>query len=115
MEYSKKDDWQINKNVMERLVRAWIDTSKLKILTTKGNVEIKGDLEFTGQAKASIDSPIVIISMLKKLDSALKGIPRVRLIKYDFSSWRKAGAKWEYNPSREQQKKDEIEESDSQH
>ncbi|MFH1282840.1 MAG: hypothetical protein ABII27_04170 [bacterium] len=110
MEYSKKDDWRINRSITERLVRAWIDTTKLRINTTKGNVDIKGELNFTGQAKASIDSPMVIINMLKKLDYALKAIPNVKVIQYNFAGWSKQGLRWEYNPSKEQDKKDKKEE-----
>lgn len=106
MEYSKKDDWLINKSVLERLIRSWIDVSKLRINTTKGNVEIKGGLEFTGQAKAGIDSPVVIINTLKKLDPSLKAIPNVKTVKYDFSGWKKQGARWNYVPSKEQEKKE---------
>lgn len=96
----------INKSVLERLVRSWIDVSKLRINTTKGNVEIKGSLEFTGQAKAGIDSPVVIINTLKKLDPSLKAIANVKTVKYDFSGWKKQGVRWIYAPSRQQEKKE---------
>ena len=87
MEYSKKDDWQINKHVQERLVKAWIDVSKLRIYTTKGNVEIKGVLDFTGAGQVNMDSPIAVMNLLKKLDSSLKAVPKVRQISYSLTMY----------------------------
>ena len=108
MEYNQKDDWEINKHVLEFLVRAWFDTSKIRIATTKGNVEIKGNLLFTGQGKQNVDSPVVVMNLLKKVDSALKGIPKVRTVKYEFTGWKKSGIRWEYNPTKEQEKHDPL-------
>ena len=108
MEYSKRDDWQINKHVLEVLVRCWVETRKLRINTTKGNVDIKGELEFTGQGKANIDSPVVVINILKRIDSGIKAIPKVKSVIYSVAGWKKHGNRWMYAPTREMMREDEI-------
>jgi len=108
MEYSRKDDWQINKHVTELLVKRWIDVTKLRINTTKGNVDIKGALDFSGQEKANMDTPVVVINLLKKIDAALKGLPKVRTVSYTLVGWAKQGTRWAYAPTRDMMKKDEM-------
>ncbi len=91
---AKKEDWKINVKVKETLVRKWIDVSKLRINTIKGNVDIRGKLAFTGKAKDDYTTPIIIINALKQLDQTLKAIPGVKTIKYSFEGWKKMGGKW---------------------
>jgi len=101
MEYSRKLDWEINKNVKAELVRRWIDVNKLRISTTKGNVEIKGSLEFTGQGKNVYDSPVTVIHLLKNLESTIKALPTVKSIKFQLDTYKKTGTRWEYTSPKE--------------
>ena len=98
VEYSRKIDWQINNNVKIELVKRWINVQKLRITTTKGNVEVKGDLEFTGKASQDMEES-AIVSMLKTLDIALKGLPNVRNIKWELDCFKKVGARWQATKS----------------
>ena len=92
-DFDRKVDWQINNNIKVELVKRWIDVQKLRIMCTKGNVEIKGELEFTGKLAAERD-PTTVINFLKTLDLVLKGLPNVKSIKWDLHGWNKVGAKW---------------------
>ncbi len=96
MEYSRKIDWQINNAVKTELVKRWVDTSKVRISTTKGNVELKGSLEFTGQGTSIYDSPSTVMNMLKNLELAIKSLSNVRSVKFELDSWKKTGGRWEY-------------------
>jgi len=98
MDYSRKIDWQINNSVKTELVKRWIDTSKVRISTTKGNVEIRGALEFIGQGINIYDSPTTIMNMLRTLELAIKAISNVRSVKFELTSWKKTGGHWEYTP-----------------
>ncbi|MFH0947817.1 MAG: hypothetical protein V1833_02315 [Elusimicrobiota bacterium] len=94
MEYDRKIDWQINNNVKIELVKRWINVQKVRITTTRGNVEIKGDLEFTGSAAKDMEES-AIMNMLKTLDMALKGLPNIRDVKWDLDSFQKTGSRWQ--------------------
>jgi hypothetical protein len=93
MEYDKKIDWQINNNVKTELVKRWVNTQKLRITSTKGNVEIRGDLEFTGKYAGEMDNASTQ-SFLKTLDLALKGLPNLRSVKWQVTGWQRVGARW---------------------
>ena len=92
---SSKEDWKINNNVKIELVKRWINPAKLKINTTKGNVWIKGELEFTGKAKDEFTTPVVIVNVLKQLDLVIRAIPNVKSTKYEIVGWNRKGTKWE--------------------
>ena len=94
MEYDRKIDWQINNNVKIELVKRWINVQKLKITTTKGNVEIKGELDFTGTASKDMEAAS-ILNMLKTVDMALKGIPNTRDVKWNLDRFQRVGARWQ--------------------
>ncbi|MEW6556818.1 MAG: hypothetical protein AB1349_05620 [Elusimicrobiota bacterium] len=110
VEYSRKMDWQINNNVKIELVKRWINTQKLRITTTKGNTEIKGELEFTGKAAHDMEE-VAIMNMLKNLDMALKGVPNLRDIKWDLDLFKKVGSRWQpvksLKAEKEKEKKEE--------
>ncbi|MDO8734579.1 MAG: hypothetical protein Q7K21_05425 [Elusimicrobiota bacterium] len=106
MEYDRKIDWQINNNVKIELVKRWINVQKLKITTTKGNVEIKGELDFTGSAAKDLEESAVI-SMLKTLDMALKGIPNTRDVKWNLDRFQRVGARWQITKSLKAEKEKE--------
>lgn len=116
VEYDRKTDWQINNNVKIELVKRWINVQKLRITTTKGNVEIKGDLEFTGKALQDLEESAVM-NMLKNLDMALKGISNLRDVKWNLDCFQKVGSRWQAIKSlkierakKEKEKKREMEE-----
>ena len=112
MEYDRRIDWQINNNVKIELVKRWMNVQKLKITTTKGNVEIKGDLDFTGKAAQDLEESAVM-NMLKTLDMALKGIPNLRDVKWNLDCFQKVGSRWQMIKSlkadraKEKEKKEE--------
>ncbi|MBN1384847.1 MAG: hypothetical protein JW983_08205 [Elusimicrobia bacterium] len=94
MEYTRKMDWQLNNAVKTELVKRWVDTQKLRITTSKGYVEIKGELVFTGKLATDMDRA-AIISFLKTLDMMLKGLPNLRGVKWKLDAWQKVGVRWE--------------------
>ena len=94
MEYDRRIDWQINNNIKIELVKRWINVQKLKITTTKGNVEIRGVLEFTGTAAQDMEES-AILGMLKTVDMALKGIPNTRDVKWNLDRFQRVGARWQ--------------------
>ena len=98
MEYNRKIDWQINNNVKIELVKRWINVQKVRIITTNGNVEIKGELEFTGNDAKDMEES-AIMNMLKNLDMMLKGIPNIRDIKWNLDRFQRVGAQWHENKS----------------
>ena len=93
MEYSARIDWQINNNVKQELTKRWIDISKLRISTTKGVVEIKGAISFTGQAGGDTELS-TIMNKLKNIDRAIRGINYVRDIHWKLDNWKKIGSRW---------------------
>ena len=93
MEYTRKMDWQLNNNVKTELVKKWIDVQKLRITAVKGNVEIKGVLIFTGKFATDMDNA-AIVSFLKTIDMALRGLPNLRSVKWNLSGWQKIGVRW---------------------
>ncbi|MDD5687818.1 MAG: hypothetical protein PHE88_08315 [Elusimicrobia bacterium] len=108
VEYSRKMDWQINNNVKIELVKRWVDVQKLRICTTKGNVEIKGSLEFTGRAAQDLEA-VAVMNLLKNLDLALKGISNLRDVKWDLDCWKKVGSRWQpAKVSKEKEKEEEL-------
>ncbi|MFH1258664.1 MAG: hypothetical protein ABII74_02420 [Elusimicrobiota bacterium] len=62
-----KDDWQLNTTVRAILVRNWLVSEKLKILSIHGAVLIQGDLEFSGTLRGE-DDIFVIGRKLKKVE-----------------------------------------------
>lgn len=93
MEYTRKMDWQLNNNVKIELVKKWIDVQKLRITAVKGNVEIKGELVFTGKFATDMDNAATV-SFLKTVDMALRGLPNLRSVKWNLSGWQKTGVRW---------------------
>lgn len=110
MEFDRKIDWQINNNVKIELVKRWINVQKLRITSAKGNVEIKGDLEFTGKFASDMDGAAVQ-SFLKSLDLVLKGLPNLRSVKWQLTGWQKVGARWV--PDMQQQRQQEKEKGEN--
>ncbi len=107
-EYQKKDDWKIIKHVQADLVRKYIDITKLKINSTRGNVEIGGMLEFTGQARGAMDSVMTISNALKNMNVGLRSISNLRTIKWKLQGWELRGQKWNYAPTSDIRKKNEA-------
>ena len=93
MEYDRRIDWQINNNIKIELVKRWINVQKLSISSMKGNVEIKGEIEFTGKLAQDRDRTAVL-NFLKMTDLALKGISNVRNVKWDITGWQRVGNRW---------------------
>lgn len=106
-DYSRKDDWSLIVKVKQELTRLWIRVEHLKISCTRGHVDIQGPLEFSGQAKSTMDSVTAVASGLRKLDAALMAINNVRAVKWKLLGWEKKGKHWTYQPTAEIRKKDE--------
>jgi hypothetical protein len=107
MDFDRKIDWQINNNVKIELVKRWVNVQKLRITSTKGNVEIKGELEFVGKNAGELDNA-AIANFLKSLDMALKGLPNLRTVKWELTTWQRVGNRWapSANAAREERKKE---------
>ncbi|HAM39234.1 MAG: hypothetical protein A2474_08215 [Elusimicrobia bacterium RIFOXYC2_FULL_34_12] len=93
VDFSRKMDWQINNNVKVELVKRWINVQKLSISSIKGNVEIKGEIEFTGKLAQDKDRT-AILNFLKMTDLALRGISNVRSVKWNITGWQRVGNRW---------------------
>jgi hypothetical protein len=98
-DYSRKDDWKIITNVRMELNKRWVNCNSIKINCTRGVVDIEGMLEFTGQGRNAMDSVTTVANMLKKFDTALRGLPMVRDIKWKLAGWERTGRFWRYSPT----------------
>lgn len=87
MEYTRKIDWQINNDVKVELVKRFIDVQALRISTTKGVVDIEGELKFVGKDVEMKDIPFY----MRNVDRALRGITYLRDIRWKLIGWKKEG------------------------
>ena len=93
MEYSTTIDWQISKTIKHELVKRYIDVTRLGISTTKGIVEIKGDMNF--QVKADNEKEFAAVAeKIKKIDIALRHVAFVREIHWKLANMKKVGLHW---------------------
>ena len=97
--YAAKLDWEINRKVKNELVKRGLNLSKIKISSTRGIVELRGELEFlTAQSKTI--SPEQVQLLLHQLDLSIRAIPGVKMIKWKIKNWQKMGTRWLYRPAK---------------
>lgn len=93
VEYSARTDWKINVMARDELVKKWVDVSKLRVSTTRGVIEIAGELVFVGKAAEDVEL-LSLINRLRAIDRSLKMIYGVRDVKWNLSNWKKTGSRW---------------------
>lgn len=72
--------------------RHWIDTGKLTARAINGVVHVRGKLEYRA-AKARAAGPIKPDFILQ-LEKELKGIPKVRMVRFNFDEWEHSAFGW---------------------
>ncbi|MBI3292820.1 MAG: hypothetical protein HYZ73_08455 [Elusimicrobia bacterium] len=92
-EYSRRDDWQVNQQVKIELTKRGVDVSSVTISTIKGIVDIQGDLRMTSKLNQDVE-PLWLAHFLKQLDLVLRGIYRVRDVRWQIEGWRRQGFRW---------------------
>lgn len=91
-----KEDFVIQSNVRQILIRSNIDYSRITFGTVKGTVYLRGvfksghlPAEGGGDGTANL-----AIKSLESLEKKIKGIPGVIDIEFELANWKKAGGQW---------------------
>ena len=91
-----KEDFVIQSNVRQILIRSNIDYSRITFGTVKGVVYLRGifksafhhtDGNIEGAANFAVKS-------LESLERKIKSIPGVIDIEFELTNWKKAGGQW---------------------
>lgn len=96
----------MNNTVKVFLVKRWVDVSVLRIATTKGVCHVSGELKFTGQNQSL--GAEGTSQILKDLQAALMGIPRMREVRWDLKFWKRTGQHWSYAPDKLRKRQDDL-------
>ncbi len=91
-----KEDFVIQSNVRQVLIRSNIDYSRITFGTVKGVVYLRGVFKATfhraeGKTGGAAD---FTIKSLQSLEKKIKGIPGVIGIEFELTNWKKAGGQW---------------------
>jgi hypothetical protein len=91
-----KEDFVIQSNVRQILIRSNIDYSRITFGTVKGVVYVRGIFKPTlhhtdGGIEGAAD---FTVKSLQSLEKKLKGIPGVIDIEFELTNWKKAGGQW---------------------
>ena len=91
-----KEDFVIQSNVRQILIRSNIDYSRITFGTVKGVVYLRGIFKPTLHHKdASIEGAAdFTVKSLQSLEKKIKGIPGVIDIEFELTNWTKAGGQW---------------------
>jgi len=91
-----KEDFVIQSNVRQLLIRSNIDYSRITFGTVKGVVYLRGIFKSTlyradGNAEGASD---FMIKSLQSLEKKIKRIPGVSAVEFDLTNWKKTGGQW---------------------
>jgi hypothetical protein len=91
-----KEDFVIQSNVRQILIRSNVDYSGITFGTVKGVVYLRGIFKSTvhhtdGSIKSAAD---ITIKSLESLEKKIKRIPGVIDIEFELANWKKAGGQW---------------------
>lgn len=91
-----KEDFIIQSNVRQILIRSNIDYSRITFGTVKGVVYLRGvfkseSLHGDGGAEGAAN---FTVKSLESLEKKIKGIPGVIDIEFELTNWIKAGGQW---------------------
>ena len=91
-----KEDFVIQSNVRQILIRSNIDYSRITFGTVKGVVYLRGIFKSAfHHTDGSIESAAdFAIKSLQSLEKKIKGIPGVIDIEFELTNWTKAGGQW---------------------
>jgi hypothetical protein len=91
-----KEDFVIQSNVRQVLIRSNIDYSRITFGTVKGVVYLRGVFKSTlHHTDGTIEGAVgFAIKNLQSLEKKIKGIPGVVDIEFELSNWKKAGGQW---------------------
>lgn len=96
----KVKDWELNVKVKTEFVRHWVDVQHISISATRGTVYVRGKLAFKG-GKVDTTSELSISKQLKAVERAIRSVPGIADVKFEFEEWEKVGGAWQ--PRRGQQ------------
>ncbi|MBL4888747.1 MAG: hypothetical protein JKX97_01845 [Candidatus Lindowbacteria bacterium] len=83
------DDRLINIRAEQALVRRGVDTSKLTVSSSKGNVTISGELKARSKRYE-----ITKGSDMKQIDMSLRRVPNLKAVTWVLQNWKKSGSTW---------------------
>jgi hypothetical protein len=91
-----KEDFVIQSNVRQVLIRSNIDYSRITFGTVKGVVYLRGVFKSAfhhtdGRIEGAAD---FAIKSLESLEKKIKRIPGVIDIEFELTNWRKTGGQW---------------------
>jgi hypothetical protein len=91
-----KEDFVIQSNVRQILIRSNIDYSRITFGTVKGVVYLRGIFRpphhhTDGSIESAAD---FTIKSLQSLEKKIKGIPGVIDIEFELANWTKTGGQW---------------------
>ena len=91
-----KEDFVIQSNVRQVLIRSNIDYSRITFGTVKGVVYLRGVFKSTlhhtdGRIESAAD---FAIKSLESLEKKIKSIPGVINIEFELTNWRKTEGQW---------------------
>src|SRR4030042_3809412 len=91
-----KEDFVIQSNLRQILIRSNIDYSKITFGTVKGAVYLRGVFKSAfyhadGRMEGAAD---FAIKSLQSLEKKIKSIPGVINIEFELNNWRKTGGQW---------------------
>jgi hypothetical protein len=91
-----KEDFVIQSNVRQILIRSNIDYSRITFGTVKGVVYLRGTFKsaFHRADQKMEDAADYTISSLRSLEKKIKGIPGVIGIEFELTNWKKVGGQW---------------------
>ncbi|HVP80938.1 MAG TPA: hypothetical protein VMV04_23870 [Thermodesulfobacteriota bacterium] len=91
-----KEDFVIQSNVRQILIRSNIDYSRITFGTVKGVVYVRGAFKstfhHTDGKMGSTENPTG--KSLQSLEKKIKGIPGVIDIEFELTNWTKEGGQW---------------------
>jgi len=91
-----KEDFVIQSNVRQVLIRSNIDYSRITFGTVKGVVYLRGVFKstFLHTDRSSEAAADFTIKNLQSLEKKIKSIPGVINIEFELTNWKKAGGQW---------------------
>ena len=93
VEYSPRIDWQINNTVTHELVKKKINMNKIRVSTTKGVVEISGELSFENRDVEEMEV-MDVFNRMKIIDRVIRAVAYVRDLQWRLNNWTKVGVRW---------------------
>ncbi len=97
-----KIDEELQNQVRRALVRMWVDPNRLHVAAGEGMVTVRGTLtKRTKPRGEAADDPKAVEAFasidemfLQRLETAVKAVPGVKLVRWQLDDWVKTGGDW---------------------